>query len=107
MWDQPTSLQFLDYGGGMPQIKVDSAFSKKAAKLLRKHPDKRKRVESALRRLGDDPRYPSLSTKKYDEARNIWQSYVEQGTPAAWRIWWIWHPTEADTIIVLSFGPHP
>jgi len=91
----------------MPTIRVDPAFSKKAAKLFRKHPDKRKRVEAALQQLGNDPRYPSLATKKFDEARDVWQSNVEQGTPGAWRIWWIWDPTEPSTIIVVSFGPHP
>lgn len=91
----------------MPTVKIDAGFAKKATKLLRKHPHKRKRVESTFAQLGIDPRYPSLATKKYDEALNIWQSYIEQGTPSAWRVWWIWDPSEPDTIVVLSFGPHP
>ncbi|RLE22334.1 MAG: hypothetical protein DRJ50_07820 [Actinobacteria bacterium] len=91
----------------MPRIQVNKGFEKKAKKLFAKHPDKRKRVTAALQQLAEDPRYPSLATKKYDEANDVWQSYIEQGTPGAWRVWWRWSKTEENTIVVLSFGPHP
>lgn len=92
----------------MPKVRIDEAFaSKEMKKLLRRHPDKRKKVLSTLQQLGDDPRYPSLSSKKYDASRGIWQSYIENNTPGAWRVWWQWDSDEPDTIIVLSFGPHP
>jgi hypothetical protein len=86
---------------------MNKDFEKAAKKLLAKHPDKRKRVVAALKRSAEDPRYPSLATKKYDEANDVWQSYIEQGTPGAWRMWWRWSKTEKNTIVVLSFGPHP
>lgn len=91
----------------MPKVVIDVAFEKKAHKLLRRHADKRTKIDKALRQLADDPRHPSLRTKKYDHAREIWQSYVEADTPAAWRIWWIWDDARPDTIIVTAYGPHP
>lgn len=52
----------------MPVIRIEQAFAnKEMKKLLRRHPDKRKKVESTLRQLSDDPRYPSLASKKYNK----------------------------------------
>lgn len=91
----------------MPRVEYAANLSKRVAKLLRKHPDKRSKLERAIRRLEADPRDPALQTRKYDEARGVWQSNVEQGTPAAWRIWWHWHDQEPGTIVVIDLGPHP
>lgn len=89
----------------MSSVRIDSTFAKKAAKLLRAHPDKRSKVERTIQQLAIDPFYPSLKSKKYDEANGIWQSYIESRTPSAWRIWWV--RDDADTITVIDFGPHP
>lgn len=92
----------------MPEVRIDETFAnKEMTKLLKRHPDKTKKVLSTIQQLRDDPRYPSLATKKYDHERGIWQSYIENRTPGAWRIWWQWDTDRDDTIIVLSFGPHP
>lgn len=91
----------------MPKVVIDTAFAKKSKKLLRQHADKRARVAKALRLLAEDPRHPSLRTKKYDHANNIWQSYIEADTPGAWRLWWVWDDDADDTIAVISYGPHP
>ncbi len=37
---------------------------------------------------------------------DVWESYVENRTPGAWRIWWIYGP-DADTLTVVTIGPHP
>ncbi|MBY6383073.1 hypothetical protein HG717_03960 [Rhodococcus erythropolis] len=39
-----------------------------------------------------------------DDGKQIWNSYVENGTPSAWRMYWIYDGP--DTIHVLSVGPH-
>jgi len=91
----------------MPKILLNESFLSKAKKLLKKYPDKKTKIDKTIKQLTKDPFYPSLQTKKYDSQRNIWQSYVEQNTPSAWRIWWTWSTTEEDTIIIDSFGPHP
>jgi hypothetical protein len=43
----------------------------------------------------------------------MWDSYVENRTPGAWRIWWMYGPDEirddqaVAVITVLDIGPHP
>ena len=36
----------------------------------------------------------------------VFQSYIENKTPAAWRLWWMYGPDE-DQITLLDVGPHP
>jgi len=39
----------------------------------------------------------------------VWDSYVENKTPGAWRIFWHYGPDEADqkVITILAITPHP
>ena len=36
----------------------------------------------------------------------VWESYVEQDTPAAWRVWWYYGPAKGE-ITVVDLAPHP
>jgi hypothetical protein len=70
-----------------------------------------KKVRNTLGRLQADPRYPSLNSHKYSSVKGIngeeiWESYVENNTPSAWRIFWHYGPG-ADCITVVSITPHP
>jgi hypothetical protein len=72
---------------------------------------KLKKVRKALGLLQQNPRYPSLNSHKYQSmsganGEDVWDSYVENNTPSAWRIFWHYGPTE-DTITILLIGPHP
>lgn len=74
-------------------------------------PKKLKKVLKTLDLLASDPHYPSLATHRYEAldgvwSEQVWQSYVEQGTPSAWRMWWYFGPT-SGTITVIDIGPHP
>jgi hypothetical protein len=40
------------------------------------------------------------------DGEEVWESYVENRTPGAWRIWWIYGPA-ADTLTIVTIGPHP
>lgn len=69
------------------------------------------RVRNALGLLQTDPKYPSLHSHKYRSTKglndeDVWDSYVENHTPGAWRIFWCYGP-DADTITILTVGPHP
>lgn len=72
----------------------------------------RKKVARALQKLRDaGPGYPALQSHKYESMQglggeDVWESYVENHTPGAWRIWWYYGPP-VDTITVLTIGPHP
>lgn len=73
---------------------------------------KHQKVRKAIRLLRDaGPSYPGLNSHKYTSmsgpgGEETWESYVENRTPGAWRIWWIYGPP-ADTITVVTIGPHP
>jgi hypothetical protein len=73
---------------------------------------KLKKVRKALRLLREQgPRHPGLHSHDYQSIRGpggatVWESYVENRTPSAWRIWWIYGP-EQDQITIVMIGPHP
>lgn len=92
-------------------------FTKEAADVIGglkaqpQHATKLKRVCKALGLLQRDPQYPSLRSHKYSslagvKGEEVWDSYIENHTPSAWRIFWHYGPG-ADTITVLSISPHP
>lgn len=77
---------------------------------------KLKKVRRALARLEQNPRHPGLHSHQYesfpvDTAVKVWDSYVENQTPGAWRIFWRYGPDEEQgsrpVITVLAIGPHP
>lgn len=72
---------------------------------------KLKKIRRALGRLEQDPKYPSLQSHKYQSmsganGEEVWDSYVENNTPSAWRIFWHYGP-EAGQITVLAITQHP
>lgn len=78
---------------------------------------KLKKVRKALGLLQTDPTYPSLHSHLYQhfpgmEKGKVWDSYVENRTPGAWRIYWMYGPNETRddvefaVITVLVIGPH-
>ncbi len=74
-------------------------------------PAKARKVIKTLRILAENPHHPGLATHRYDAfdktfGRTIWESYVENNTPSAWRIWWYFGPA-SEQITVVLIGPHP
>ena len=55
---------------------------------------KLRKVRRALSRLEQNPRHPGLHSHQYesfpglDTDVKVWDSYVENKTPGAWRIFW-------------------
>jgi len=77
---------------------------------------KLRKVQKALARLEQNPRHPGLHSHQYesfpvDKDLKVWDSYVENHTPSAWRIFWRYGPqdpeSELEIITVLAIGPHP
>jgi len=70
------------------------------------------KLKKALRLLRDvGPSHPGLNSHKYRSltgpgGEDVWESSVENKTPAAWRIWWLYGP-EPDTLLIVTLGPHP
>lgn len=80
---------------------------------------KLRKVRKALAFLQADPRYPGLNSHPYENfpglpGGKVWDSYVENQTPGAWRIYWRYGPNERNqatgediaVITVLKISPH-
>lgn len=75
------------------------------------HARKLKKVRNALGRLQVDPRHPGLRSHKYTSlhghnGEEVWDSYVENNVPSAWRLFWHYGPGDR-VITVLLITPHP
>jgi hypothetical protein len=65
----------------------------------------------AMALLEANPRHPGLNshdipplTRRY--GKKVWQSYLENRTPAAGRIFWVYGPDRGD-ITIIGIEPHP
>ena len=72
---------------------------------------KHKKVLKALGFLEQDPRHPGLQSHPYSSidgpnGETLWDSYIENNTPSAWRIFWCYGPGKGQ-ITIVTIGPHP
>ncbi len=70
-----------------------------------------KAVAKAIRLLAQDPHYPSLNSHHYSSLQGpngekVWESYAQNNTPSAWRIFWYFGPNK-DEITILAITKHP
>ena len=70
-----------------------------------------KKLGKALRFLSENPHHPGLQSHEITSlsrryGRKVWQSYLENHTPAAGRIFWVYGPEE-QMITVIGLEPHP
>ncbi len=70
-----------------------------------------KKWGNALQKLSQDPFYPSLNTheippltKRY--GIKVWQSYLENQTSNAMRMYWVYGPGRQE-ITIIGLEPHP
>ncbi len=65
----------------------------------------------ALEYLSKNPRHPGLQTHEIDDLSRkfglkVWQSYLENNTPGAGRIFWAYGPARGQ-ITILAIESHP
>jgi hypothetical protein len=70
-----------------------------------------KKLVKTLAFLSENPRHNSLASHEIDDLTRkhgfkIFQSYLENNTPAAGRVFWAYGPDKGD-ITVLAIEPHP
>ena len=72
-----------------------------------------KQVKKTLGFLQTNPRHPSLQTHAfqaldhpYHPREKVFEAYVQQHTPAAYRLFWCYGP-EKGQITILAITPHP
>ncbi len=101
----------------MNQPEFELRFTEEADKdmeeLRRDHSKKAiaKAVIKSLRFMMTNLKHPSLNTHKYDEfcgpnEEEIFESYAQNNTPGAYRIFWYYGPNK-KMITILRITPHP
>ena len=68
-------------------------------------------VKKAFKNLSNDPFYPGLRSKPYTSLigpnrAKVYESYAENKTPRAYRIFWYYGPSKGQ-ITIISVVPHP
>ena len=91
-------------------------YTKEAEKNLRDlkkkgNISKLKKIKEALDKIQQYPKHPSLHTHKYQSfqtknGEDVFQSYVENHTPTAYRIFLYYGP-ESGIITIIAVTPHP
>jgi len=86
------------------QANIDGSISKTDAGLYKKW-------SKALRLLSCNPFYPSLNTHEIPDlsrryGRKVWQSYLENRSSRAMRMYWVYGPEQKD-ITIIGLEPHP
>lgn len=70
-----------------------------------------KKLAKAVKHLGANPFHPGLQSHELDDltkryGRKVFESYLENNTPAAGRLFWVYGP-ERMQITVIGLEPHP
>ncbi|MFM5890507.1 MAG: hypothetical protein ACKPFD_15055 [Dolichospermum sp.] len=74
-------------------------------------PKKYKKVLKTLGLMETNLRHPSLKTHEYNSLEGpnkekIFEAYVENNTPVAYRIFWYYGPDQSE-LTILTITPHP
>jgi hypothetical protein len=99
---------------GLPEMEAlwqDLSTRKLQCKLDRDEETSFKKLVKALVFLSQNPRHPGLASHEIDDLTRkygikIFQSYLENRTPAAGRLFWAYGPDKGD-ITILAIEPHP
>ncbi len=80
------------------------------AKLQQTDSKKYQKVLKTLGLMEINLRHPSLNTHKYESlsgpnGEEIFEAYVENKTPAAFRVFW--YGSEPGVLTILTITPHP
>jgi hypothetical protein len=81
------------------------------AQLAKSDPKKYKKVLKTLGLMEVNLRHPGLKTHKYDSLKGpddaeVFEAYVENRTPGAYRVFWCYGPS-SEEITILAITPHP
>ena len=96
--------EMLDLWTDLSKKKAADTISKKELALYNKW-------GKAMRLLSQDPSYPSLHTHDIEPLTKrygikVWQSYLENNTSRAMRMYWVYGPDRQD-ITIIGLEPHP
>ncbi len=74
-------------------------------------PKKYRKVAKTLALMESNLRHPGLQTHKFNDlcgpnGEEVFEAYVENKTPAAFRVFWYYGPGQG-VITILAITPHP
>jgi len=95
----------------MEALWKDLSTRQQEGKLDRNEEKSFKKLVKTLCHLGQNPRHNSLASHEIDDLTRkygfkVFQSYLENNTPSAGRMFWAYGPDKGD-ITVLAIEPHP
>ena len=99
---------------GLPEMQavwIDLSTRKQQDKLAKDEEKIFKKLAKTLGYLSENPRHNSLASHEIDDltrkyGMKIFQSYLENNTPSAGRLFWAYGPDKGD-ITILAIEPHP
>jgi len=72
-----------------------------------------KQTRKTIQYLTKNPRHPSLNTHKYESITNpynsdekVFEAYVKNKTPGAYRVFWCYGPDKKE-LTIIAITPHP
>lgn len=79
--------------------------------LAKSDPKKHRKVIKTLALMETNRRHPGLKTHKYSslsgpKGEEVFEAYVENKTPGAFRIFWYYGPS-SGLMTILAITPHP
>lgn len=87
--------------------------AKKGSKRASKAEGLFKEVQKCVHLLLENPRHPGLHTHEYtsiespyDEGQKVFEAYVQNRTPGAYRLFWCYGPGQRE-ITIIAITPHP
>jgi len=99
---------------GIPE--VNELWNRLKAKHIEGTSDKNeeklyKQMGKAMHLIANNPRHTGLHTHEIEALTSrygikVWQSYLENNTPSAGRIFWVYGPNQGD-ITIIGIEPHP
>ncbi len=97
---------------GLPEMEAfwnDLSTRRQQGKLDKEGEKFLKKLVKALAFLGQNPRHPGLASHEIDDLTRkygvkIFQSYLENNTPAAGRLFWAYGPDKGDITVAIRHG---
>jgi hypothetical protein len=100
------------------ELRYTKLANKQFADVHKQDSVKHRKVVKCLRKIAEGPKQSGLNSHKYSSmlgpnGEEVWESYVENKTPAAWRVFWCYGPDEKNgdevlkIITIIAIAPHP
>ena len=94
----------------MQELWLDLQEKYRSGNIKKKEEQLYKKWGKALKLLSADPGYPRLQTHEIEPlsrryGMKVWQSYLENKTSGAMRMYWVYGPDQKD-ITIIGLEPH-